>query len=282
MARVVALAAAAFVALQLIRWQVGHPAWGRGRPVRAVALLVGGGALAMVAAVAAVLRLLGLLVDTAKGYAAPSVSQDATTGVVLRAAAVNVGVWLLVALVGVLGMILLATVVPRSHRHRELRRATSATLQPDDEPELGVIPVVVVEADWPAAMGLPGPRPRIVVSTQLCDALPRAELAAVVAHEEAHLRWHHADLARCVALAPLLMPRWGLVRDWDAEIALLLELAADDAAARVSGLNHLAAALRSMARLREDALLDERAARIERRLARHAVPPGLAADLADR
>lgn len=278
----VALTASAFLALVVLRGLVSRPAWGRRRPVRALVMLLGAAVTAAVASGLAVLRLIGLLVDVARGYAAPSVSKDATAGVMLRAAAVNVGVWLLVAMVGILAMTLLVTAVPRSQRHRELHRAAAATLLPDDERDRGAIPVVVVEADWPVAMGLPGRRPRIVVSTQLCDALPRAELAAVVAHEEAHLRWHHAGLARCVALAPLLLPRWRLVRDWDAEIATLLELVADDAAARVSGLSHLAAALRSMARLRDDALLDVRAARIEHRLARHAIAPGLTADLADR
>lgn len=269
-----ALAVATVAALQLIRWLVAHPAWGRQRPVRAVLLLLGSAVLATAAAGLVLVRLLVALVEAAKGYAAPSVSHDASAGVVLRAAAVNVGVWLLVAVVGILVMTLLVTAIPRSHRNRALRRATSATLQPDERLDHGRIPVVVVEAAWPVAMGLPGRRPRIVVSTQLCDALPPAELAAVVAHEEAHLRWHHADLARGVGLAPLLMPRWKLVRDWDAEIGLLLELVADDTASRVSGLGSMAAALRSMARLRDDALLHLRAERIEARLALHARAPG--------
>ena len=268
------LAAATVAALQLIRWMTAHPAWGRRRPVRAALLLLGAAVLATAAAGLVLLRLLLALVEAAKGYAAPSVSRDASAGVVLRAAAVNVGVWLLVAVVGILVMTLLVTAIPRSHRHRELRRATSATLQPDHRVDHGRIPVVVVEADWPAAMGLPGRQPRIVVSTQLCDALPPAELAAVVAHEEAHLRWRHADLVRGAGLAPLVMPRWGLVRDWDAEIGLLLELVADDAASRVSGLGSVAAALRSMAGLRDDELLRMRAERIEARLARHARAPG--------
>ena len=105
-------------------------------------------------------------------------------------------------------------------------------------------------------------------------ACPRWVADCVQVGEEAHLRWRHADLVRGAGLAPLVMPRWGLVRDWDAEIGLLLELVADDAASRVSGLGSMAAALRSMAGLRDDELLRMRAERIEARLARHARAPG--------
>lgn len=275
----VGLATALLAGLLLSRTVLAHPWWSDRRPLRGLVLLLGGTLVAVGAAGALLVRLLASLFSVAQGFAHPQVSEDAPASVVVRAAAVNVGVWLVGAAAGVVVMTLLVTAVPRLRQHRDLRRATAAALVRAADEGPGPIPVVVVDAAWPVALGLPGAEPRIVLSSRLCEELPPAQLAAVVAHEEAHLRWRHAGVARCVALAPLLLPGWAAARAWETEAIRLMELVADDAAGRFAGLAHAAAALRSLGRLREDPAMIVRAERLEQRLARRAQAPGTRADL---
>lgn len=99
--------------------------------------------------------------------------------------------------------------------------------------------------DHPAAAAyyLPGPAGCVVVSTGAVDALTERELAAVLAHEHAHARGRH-DLA----LAPFHALRRVLpirpVVHAAADVELLVEMCADDRAARHHGPGPLTAALR--------------------------------------
>lgn len=99
--------------------------------------------------------------------------------------------------------------------------------------------------DHPAAAAyyLPGPSGCVVVSSGAVDALTGAELAAVLAHEHAHARGHHH-----LALAPFHALRRvlpvGPVARTAAAVELLVEMCADDRAARPHGPAPLAAALR--------------------------------------
>ena len=89
---------------------------------------------------------------------------------------------------------------------------------------------------------LPGEGGRIVVSTAVESELDDEELAAVLAHERAHLTGRHHTLvqitqvlAKAVPLAPMRALR--------AEVATLVEMAADDRACRESDREALLAAL---------------------------------------
>jgi Zn-dependent protease with chaperone function len=89
----------------------------------------------------------------------------------------------------------------------------------------------VVENDLAAAYCLPGRRDRIVLTTAAVAALDRGELAAVIAHERAHLRQrHHLAVAAAQGLARAF-PRIPLFAVGAVQVARLVELAADDAAA---------------------------------------------------
>jgi Zn-dependent protease with chaperone function len=99
--------------------------------------------------------------------------------------------------------------------------------------------------DHPAAAAyyVPGPAGCVVVSTGAVDALTERELAAVLAHEHAHARGHHH-----LALAPFqaarrALPIGPLVRAAIA-VELLVEMCADDRAARHHGPAPLTTALR--------------------------------------
>ena len=99
--------------------------------------------------------------------------------------------------------------------------------------------------DHPAAAAyyLPGPGGCVVVSTGALDALSERELAAVLAHEEAHAsERHHLLLAPFHALSRAAP--WRPVLRATANVELLVEMCADDRAALRHGSAALAGALR--------------------------------------
>ncbi|MGV0838365.1 M56 family metallopeptidase [Mycolicibacterium thermoresistibile] len=96
--------------------------------------------------------------------------------------------------------------------------------------------VVAISADQPTAYCVSGGRrSAIVVTTAALDLLTPTGLAAVLAHERAHLRGrHHHVVATLKALASAL-PRLPLMRAAAHSVPPLLEMCADDAASRRHG-----------------------------------------------
>ena len=91
---------------------------------------------------------------------------------------------------------------------------------------------LVVDYPSAAAYCLPGLRSKIVVSVGTLELLGRAELAAVLAHERAHLRErHHLVLLPFTALRRAF-PRSTTCTDAHRSVALLVEMLADDRALR--------------------------------------------------
>jgi Zn-dependent protease with chaperone function len=108
----------------------------------------------------------------------------------------------------------------------------------------------VLPYDVPAAYCLPGRRPRIVVSEAAVRELAPEELAAVLAHERAHIAGrHHLALAGAAAFHSVfpLLPLARQVRD---QTALLLEMIADDRTLRAHSDGALATAMYAMATAR--------------------------------
>jgi beta-lactamase regulating signal transducer with metallopeptidase domain len=102
---------------------------------------------------------------------------------------------------------------------------------------------LVVDHPAAAAYCVPGLRSRIVISAGALDLLDQAELAAVLAHERAHLRERH-DLVLLPFTALLRAFRWSAVaREAHAAVALLVEMLADDRALRHRPARELATAL---------------------------------------
>ena len=143
---------------------------------------------------------------------------------------------------------------------------------------------ILVDADIAAAYCLPGRRGRIVLTTGAVRALEEDELAAVIAHERAHLRERHhlavataSGLARAFPLIPLFATA-------AVEVARLVELRADDAAAGETDHVSVAAALVTLAGMRAPqaalaAADSDGAARVTRLLA-PVTPVGAARPLA--
>ncbi|MFF4615106.1 M56 family metallopeptidase [Nonomuraea jabiensis] len=106
---------------------------------------------------------------------------------------------------------------------------------------------IVLDHDERLAYCLPGRRAQTVITTGALRSLTPEQVAAVLAHERAHLRGrHHLALAaaRTLARAFPKVPVFGAA---EAEIVRLIELLADDVAARRHPRVQIAAALVGLA-----------------------------------
>jgi Zn-dependent protease with chaperone function len=95
---------------------------------------------------------------------------------------------------------------------------------------------LVVDYPTAAAYCLPGIKSQIVVSVGTLDLLAPAELAAVLAHERAHLRARHDLVLIPFTSLRRALPRSRAVGQAYRTVALLVEMMADDRALRVRGL----------------------------------------------
>ncbi len=101
----------------------------------------------------------------------------------------------------------------------------------------------VLNLKQPLAYCLPGVRSRVVVSDGVFTTLHSTEVAAILAHERAHLRARHDLVLEAFIVVHEAFPR--VVRSASAldAVRLLIELLADDAAVRATGPTPLARAL---------------------------------------
>ncbi|TWE11781.1 M56 family metallopeptidase [Rudaeicoccus suwonensis] len=111
------------------------------------------------------------------------------------------------------------------------------------------VEVRYVDTDRVLAMSTRVGGPQIVVSRALVESLDPAQLRAVIEHERAHLRWRHDLIASTACLAYDTMPWLPAGRSFRRSVHLLVELAADDVAARVCGPTACVGALDAMHRL---------------------------------
>jgi Zn-dependent protease with chaperone function len=154
---------------------------------------------------------------------------------VLRLVSVAAGLVLLMLLCWVL-VAAFAAVLRARRRQRDL-----LSLLAHGDPK--VPGALVVDHPAAAAYCVPGLRSRIVFSAGTLELLDQAELAAVLAHERAHLRERH-DLVLLPFTALLRAFRWSAVaRRAESAVALLLEMLADDHALRHRPARELATAL---------------------------------------
>jgi Zn-dependent protease with chaperone function len=106
---------------------------------------------------------------------------------------------------------------------------------------------VVLDAPQPVAYCLPGRPATIVVSSGALALLDPPQLAAVLAHERAHLASRHHLLISLTRGLAAVFPAVPLFARGAGHVARLAEMCADDAAARHSGRGPLVAALLAMA-----------------------------------
>jgi len=150
---------------------------------------------------------------------------------------------------GVVGLVLLAAfaarvafVVARGLRRRALAtRERLAVLRLAGRWEPGSPDILWLANDRPLAFSLTGRRGVVVATDGLTRQLPGPAVAAVLAHERAHLRGRHHLLVTAAESLRAALPFVPLFRRAPAAIRSLVELAADATAVR----HHGTAAVRS-------------------------------------
>lgn len=106
----------------------------------------------------------------------------------------------------------------------------------------------VLEHDVPVAYCLPGvARSRVVISAAALDRLAKPQLAAVLAHERAHLAARHDLVLEAFTVLHRAFPRWVSSDAALREVQLLVEILADRAALKVGRAHDLGSALLAMA-----------------------------------
>ncbi|NTY61499.1 M56 family metallopeptidase [Mycolicibacterium sphagni] len=109
---------------------------------------------------------------------------------------------------------------------------------PTDRPD-----VVVIPAERPAAYCVAGRPHAIVLTSAAVQSLDLRQLAAVLAHEDAHIRGHHHQLLMVMRAMATALPRLPLFPAGASATTRLLEMCADDAAARRYGVSPLVESL---------------------------------------
>jgi Zn-dependent protease with chaperone function len=127
----------------------------------------------------------------------------------------------------------------RTRAHAEAARITGRALS-------AASGAVVLDVPELAAYCVPGRPPAIVLTTGALAVLDRAQLAAVIAHEKAHLAGGHHLLVAITRGLATAFPAVPLFTSGAAEVARLTEMRADDIAARASGPSVLVTALLAM------------------------------------
>jgi Zn-dependent protease with chaperone function len=123
----------------------------------------------------------------------------------------------------------------RRGRHRALLNIVSRA-----HIELGVR---VIDDEAAAVYCMPGGGGTVVFTSAALNLLSRAQQHAVLAHERAHLRGHHHLVIGWANLLATAFPRVRLLREANIHTARLIEMRADDVAARDHGRQSVAEAL---------------------------------------
>ena len=181
------------------------------------------------------------------------------------ATAALIGALVVAAVIVVRLLVSLVAVVHRS-RGRRARHRTLVDLldRAERRPAYAVEGLRVLDGALPMAYCVPGRKPRVVLSGGALEVLDDAQIAAVVAHEQAHLRHRHEIVMESFtafyrAVPPPLRSRVPL----DA-VHLLLEMVADDAASRRTGAAAVRAALARLGDEGGEAAGDDRRRRLDR------------------
>ncbi|UOY01993.1 M48 family metalloprotease [Blastococcus sp. PRF04-17] len=140
--------------------------------------------------------------------------------------------WVTLTLAGVLAAELVGVLLLSWWRTTRTRRRHRALLELVVRPSTELPDARLLEHPAPVAFCIPGARPLLVLSSGMVEELDDAQLAAVVAHERAHLRErHHLLLLPFVAWAAAL-PLLPAAARAHAAVRELVEMRADDVALR--------------------------------------------------
>jgi Zn-dependent protease with chaperone function len=209
--------------------------WPRRSPAAAIALWQALGLAGGTAAVGALLTIAlprGLLVSRVMAIAG---RHNSILLIAVRLLCLTAGV----ALFSLLCWVLAAATVTVIYARRR-QRALLALLAHGDPKVPGAL---VLDHPAAAAYCVPGLRSKIVVSAGALALLGDAELAAVLAHERAHLRERHDLVLLPFTALRRAFPRSSACTEAYREVALLVEMLADDRALRARPARELVSAL---------------------------------------
>ena len=127
----------------------------------------------------------------------------------------------------------------RSHEHAHAARIIGRPTEHAD--------VVVVEAGRPAAYCVVGRPNAIVVTSAAIDSLDCVQLKAILAHEDAHISGRHHYILMVLRALAVTLPYLPIFARAHGAVAELLEMCADDAAARRVGSRPLLTGLLALA-----------------------------------
>ncbi|MFG3051531.1 M56 family metallopeptidase [Kitasatospora sp. NPDC048239] len=131
----------------------------------------------------------------------------------------------------------------RNRRHAQLASRSPALPESMESVRQRRERLVVLENVRPEAWSLPGHNSRLVVTTGALQQLTDRELAAVLSHERGHVRARHHWLSQCAQALASGFPGVGVFSAFRDQVGELVELAADDRAARRHGRHTTALAL---------------------------------------
>lgn len=140
--------------------------------------------------------------------------------------------WVALTLAGVLAVELVGVLVLSWLRTTRTRRRHRALLELVVEPADGVPDARLLEHPAPVAFCIPGARPLLVLSSGMVAELDGEQLAAVVAHERAHLKEHHHVLLLPFVAWEAALPVLPAAARAHAAVRELVEMRADDVALR--------------------------------------------------
>lgn len=227
--------------LTIGRWQLLHPR---------TALTAWFGALFIGVA----LMLSGLAVSVIGAVSAPD-SVDRTESILLTVVA-----WLGLGVFGAVATMASVSSEPIVEARREAMEMLAPVAR-SREARPGFT-LVRFDSDEAVAFAVPGRRPEVFISSAVEELLSTAQLGAVLAHEYAHLRHRHGWALRIASINAFCLGRLRPGRALQRATKLLVELAADDAAARQAGAANLANALTLLAESVGDSGMQLRATRL--------------------
>ena len=216
---------------------------------------------AFLSGLAALALSLLLTLSLAMGF----LQRNGSGGAGFEASAVVLGAWGSLGGFGVLSALVFTKAEPlnQGRRHTYEQLALIAAIGRYRTGDCRGVPVVFVDCAMPIATGIPGEDAQIVIASTIEEALSPAELDAVIAHEHAHLRMHHAWIAQLAHLNAVCLPWLRGAREFERATRLLIELIADDQAMRLCGPAAVRGALRTVGNLVEDEAMLLRAQRAE-------------------
>ena len=161
----------------------------------------------------------------------------------LGAAGLWFAVGALVAIAGRIGAVAARSSLRAIRARARTRRTADLAGRAD-----AVLGATIIEHPMAFAFCVPGGSGRIVITSAAMSVLDDDQLAAVLAHERAHLRAHHHLAVGMVAALRRALPFIPAFRLATSAVAHLVELDADDHAIRVAGRHALRGALTSLGR----------------------------------